>query len=153
MMQQMGMVEKTIDKDYIDEENRFKAFENRIVRLQSESKQTLDSMRGISATIKSLAGVMDDFYDDGSNSPLSQAALVYEKIATSLDDEIRVEYDQTYLKTVYEPITRFTATLPEIKQAMEKRDRKLLDYDAQRTKVRGLVEKPSQDVTKLPMVI
>lgn len=47
---------------------------------------------------------------------------------------------------------RLNGALPEVKMAMEKRAKKLLDYDAQRAKVKKLVEKPDNDASKLPRV-
>ena len=56
----------------------------------------------------------------------------------------------TYRTTVLEPISRFCAYFPDINECIKKRNNKLLDYDAMRSKVKKLVEKPDKDVTKLP---
>ena len=40
---------------------------------------------------------------------------------------------------------------PEINNAITKRNKKLLDYDAARSKARKLSDKPSTDASKLPM--
>jgi hypothetical protein len=47
---------------------------------------------------------------------------------------------------------QLAGALPEVKLAIDKRAKKLLDYDAQRAKVRKLVEKPDNDASKLPRV-
>jgi bridging integrator 3 len=52
--------------------------------------------------------------------------------------------------TVLEPISRFCAYFPDINECIKKRNHKLLDYDAMRSKVKRLVDKPDKDVTKLP---
>jgi bridging integrator 3 len=52
--------------------------------------------------------------------------------------------------TVLEPISRFCAYFPDINECIKKRNNKLLDYDAVRSRVKKLVEKPDKDVTKLP---
>lgn len=54
--------------------------------------------------------------------------------------------------TVLEPMQKLAGTLPEVRNAIEKRSKKLLDYDSQRAKVRKLVEKPDNDASKLPRV-
>jgi len=51
---------------------------------------------------------------------------------------------------VIDPISRFCAYFPDINEAIKKRSHKLLDYDALRAKVKRLVDKPSDDPTKLP---
>ncbi len=54
--------------------------------------------------------------------------------------------------TVLEPMQQLAGALPEVRLAIDKRAKKLLDYDAQRAKVRKLVEKPDNDASKLPRV-
>ena len=49
-----------------------------------------------------------------------------------------------------EPIGRYNAYFPQIEEAIKRRNKKLLDYDNARSKVRKLVERPSEDATKLP---
>ncbi|KAI1320224.1 hypothetical protein EDD11_001829, partial [Mortierella claussenii] len=48
------------------------------------------------------------------------------------------------------PIGRYYAYFPEISEAIRRRNKKLLDYDNARFKVRKLVGQPSEDKTKLP---
>jgi len=58
--------------------------------------------------------------------------------------------DGPYRTCVIDPISRFCAYFPDINEAIKKRSHKLLDYDALRAKVKRLVDKPSDDPTKLP---
>lgn len=44
------------------------------------------------------------------------------------------------------------AYFPIVNDTIAKRNKKLLDYDSARSKVRKLIDKPSEDVTKLPKV-
>jgi hypothetical protein len=60
--------------------------------------------------------------------------------------------DSTYRITVMEPIGKLVGILPFINDAIKKRNKKLLDYDAARSKVKRLVEKPSDDPSKLTRV-
>lgn len=57
-----------------------------------------------------------------------------------------------YRETVLEPIVKFTAMFPVYQEAIKKRSRKLIDYDAKRAKVARLVDRPSEDAAKLPQV-
>jgi len=45
-MQSMGAVEKTVDREYEDEEKRYRNFESKVNRLAAEVRGTLDSTRG-----------------------------------------------------------------------------------------------------------
>ncbi|KAK5121969.1 hypothetical protein LTR85_004541 [Meristemomyces frigidus] len=58
--------------------------------------------------------------------------------------------DFIYRTTVLEPINRFCAYFPDINECIKKRNHKMLDYDAMRSKVKKLVEKPDKDPGKLP---
>ena len=60
--------------------------------------------------------------------------------------------DQDYRAAVLEPLTTFVGYLPVVNEAIKRRQRKLLDYDNLRSKVRKLAEKPSEDVEKMPKV-
>jgi hypothetical protein len=53
---------------------------------------------------------------------------------------------------VLEPIGRLCSYFPEINNAISKRNKKALDYDSARSKVKKLLDKPSDDITKLPRV-
>ncbi|KAK4621604.1 hypothetical protein CLAFUW4_07201 [Fulvia fulva] len=58
--------------------------------------------------------------------------------------------DVIYRTTVLEPINRFCAYFPDINECIKKRNHKMLDYDAMRSKVKKLTEKPDKDPAKLP---
>jgi bridging integrator 3 len=58
--------------------------------------------------------------------------------------------DGPFRTCVIDPISRFCAYFPDINEAIKKRSHKLLDYDSLRAKVKRLVDKPSDDPTKLP---
>ncbi|KAI9020527.1 hypothetical protein DFJ74DRAFT_673532 [Hyaloraphidium curvatum] len=148
IMQNFNMVEKTVDKEFEDEEKRFRNFESKVNRLAGEVKGTLDSTRAITLSQKSAAEAVEAFYD--AQQELCHAAMEYRKRAEEVDEQLRSEFDESYRLTVLEPMQHLAAALPEVKLAMDKRAKKLLDYDAQRAKVRKLVEKPDSDASKLP---
>ncbi|KAF9081492.1 hypothetical protein BGX27_004880, partial [Mortierella sp. AM989] len=58
--------------------------------------------------------------------------------------------DAAFRTTVLEPIGRYYTFFPEIGEAIRRRNKTLLDYDNARAKVRKLVERPSEDSTRLP---
>ncbi|GAB1743233.1 hypothetical protein NU219Hw_g9085t2 [Hortaea werneckii] len=58
--------------------------------------------------------------------------------------------DFIYRTTVLEPINRFCAYFPDINECIKKRNHKMLDYDAMRSKVKKLTDKPDKDPGKLP---
>jgi hypothetical protein len=52
---------------------------------------------------------------------------------------------------VLEPLGRYCSYFPEINEAIKRRQKKLLDYDSSRAKVRKLVDRPSEDPQRLPL--
>ncbi|KXS09633.1 BAR-domain-containing protein [Gonapodya prolifera JEL478] len=145
-----GLVEKTTDPVYDAEEKRFKSFEARLLKFQKEAKSNLDSMRAVTLTQRTIAEACEALYDDPSQGN-GYAALKYKEVSTKIDEEGRKEFDDAYRVTVYEPVTTLSNSVSnEFNACMDKRRKKLLDYDLQKAKVRKLVEKPSGDAGKLP---
>lgn len=65
---------------------------------------------------------------------------------------IYILQDKAFRTAVLEPLARFCSYFPEVNEAVKRRQKKLLDYDAHRAKVRKLVDKPSEDPQRLPRV-
>lgn len=60
--------------------------------------------------------------------------------------------DNNYRVTVLDPLGKLIGVFPDFNEAIKKRQKKLLDYDRLRSNVRKLVDKPSDDPSKLPRV-
>jgi amphiphysin len=119
-----------------------------------------------------IAQTMEGFYDE--SAPMGQAGMEYKRVIEKLDEEARSNLvklikkttmaffnfffffffgqDTAYRTTVLEPIGRFCSYFPEINEAIKRRQKKLLDYDSQKSKVRKLVDRPSEDPQRLPRV-
>ncbi|KAF9363744.1 hypothetical protein BGX34_003392 [Mortierella sp. NVP85] len=95
-----------------------------------------------------LASLIDQFYDEGA--PMGIYGVKYKEAVVRLEQQAQDEVDATYRTTVLEPIGRYSSYFPEINEAIKRRNKTLVDYDAARTKARKLVEKPTDDGTKLP---
>lgn len=115
-----------------------------------------------------IAETIDAFYGDaGTRDGVSRS---YKQAVEDLDTETIKALDGPYRyayaycplwyfrwtiadhtrATVLDPISRWCAYFPDINECIKKRNHKLLDYDAMRSKVKKLVEKPDKDATKLP---
>lgn len=148
IMMKTGQIEKTNDREYEVEERRFRTMEAAASNLQKEAKGYLDSLRAMTASQMRIAETIDAFYGDaGTRDGVSRS---YKQAVEELDAETIKALDGPYRTTVLEPISRFCAYFPDINECIKKRNHKLLDYDSMRAKVKKLVEKPDQDVTKLP---
>lgn len=117
-------------------------------KLQKEAKGYLDSLRAMTASQTRIAETIDAFY--GESGQQDKVSSYYKQAVQDLDAETVKELDGPYRETVLDPVSRFCAYFPEINEAIKKRNHKLIDYDALRSKVKKLADKPSDDPTKLP---
>lgn len=117
-------------------------------KLQKEAKGYLDSLRAMTASQTRIAETIDAFY--GESGQKDNVSSYYKQAVQDLDAETVKELDGPYRETVLEPVSRFCSYFPEINEAIKKRNHKLIDYDALRSKVKKLADKPSDDPTKLP---
>ncbi|OZJ06413.1 hypothetical protein BZG36_00545 [Bifiguratus adelaidae] len=168
LMQKAGAVDKTVDRDFDDEVQKFKTQVSRDVvlllsnffgtlRLEAkaealtrEAKGFLDALRAMSTSQKRIAETIANFRDE-SHSEMNAIGQQYKTVVEQLDEQSRGELDSAFRTTVLEPLSRFCAYFPDINAAISRRNKKLLDYDAIRSKVRKLVDKPSEDTSKLPL--
>lgn len=96
-----------------------------------------------------MAESLDGMFGNDS-SDAAMAAGAYRRAVDELDSKTARELDAPYRATVLEPIGKLCSYFPEINKNIEKRNKKLLDYDAARSRHRKLIDKPSEDPTKLP---
>ncbi|KAI6789956.1 BAR-domain-containing protein [Hortaea werneckii] len=148
VMMKTGHVERTMDRPYEVEERRYRTLESSATRLQKEAKGYLDSLRAMTASQMRIAETIDAFYgESGANDGVSRS---YKQAVEDLDAETVKALDGPYRTTVLEPINRFCAYFPDINECIKKREHKMLDYDAMRSKVKKLTDKPDKDPGKLP---
>ncbi|CAJ0755408.1 10812_t:CDS:2 [Entrophospora sp. SA101] len=116
-----------------------KRLEQKAEKIHKEAKGYLESMHAMSTAQLKIAETINQFYED-SSEPIF-VGNKYKETVELIDHNCRTYLDEPYKHTVTNPIGRFCAYFPEINEAIKKRDKKLLDYDAQRAKVRKLVDK------------
>lgn len=148
LMQRAGAIDKTVDNEFEVESQRYRAFEEKSNKLSKEAKGYLDSLRVMTQTQTRLATTIHNFYDD--SAPLGACGTKYKHVIDNLDVDCREQMDNAYRQTVLEPFNRLCAYFPEVNDVIKRRNKKLLDYDAMRSKVRKLVDKPSDDLQRLP---
>ncbi|CAG8518561.1 15253_t:CDS:2 [Acaulospora morrowiae] len=145
--QKIGTIEKTVDKNFEEEERRFKSLESKSEKLHKEAKGYITSLRAMNGAQLRIAETIHQFYEDSIDN--EYAGKKYKEAISDLEQKCRSELEEPYGQTVTQPIGRFCAYFPHINDAIKKREKKLLDYDSQRAKVRKLVDKPSDDPSKL----
>jgi len=151
VMQKTGQIERTVDREFTDEEIKFKTYEKEVQALQKEAKVYLDSMRAMVAAQGRIAETIDVFYGAADRtSEGAMAASAYKRSVDELEASTNREFDAPYRTCILEPLGKMSAYFPVINDTISKRNKKMLDYDAARSKVRKLTDKPSEDPTRLP---
>ncbi|TCD69796.1 hypothetical protein EIP91_006109 [Steccherinum ochraceum] len=151
ILQKTGQIERTVDREFADEEAKYKTFEKECQALHKDSKGYLDAMRAMTAAQTRLADTIDVFYGAADkSSDGAMAAHAYKRAVDDLDTGLSREMDAPYRTTVMEPLGKMNAYFPVVNEHIAKRAKKLLDYDASRSRMNKLIQKPSDDPTKLP---
>ncbi|KAJ3367140.1 hypothetical protein GGF32_000202 [Allomyces javanicus] len=148
ILQSAGAIEKTTDREFEEEERRFRSLEAKVTRLHKEAKGYLDALRAMSLAQTRMGATIEGYYD--MSSPLQACATSYKTTIEQIDEELRNNTDVAYRTTVLDPLGRFALYFPDYNEAIKKRNNKLLDYDSVRSKHRKMVEKPLDDPTRLP---
>jgi len=151
LLQKTGQIERTVDREFTEEEEKYRTFEKECHALQKESKAYWDALRAMTAAQARIAETLETFYGSADRtSEGSMAAHAYKSSVDDLDAGFGRELDIPYRTTISEPLGKMCAYFPIVNEHIAKRNKKLLDYDSSRGKLRKLVEKPSEDPTKLP---
>lgn len=126
-------------------------FEKETVALQKETKAYLEAMKSMTGAQARLAATIDTFYGAADrNSDGAMAGHAYKRSVEDLDAAITREFDQPYRTTILEPVGKMCSLFPMVNETIAKREKKMLDYDSARSRLRKLIDKPSEDPTKLP---
>ncbi|GMM39463.1 hypothetical protein FOG51_03820 [Hanseniaspora uvarum] len=144
-------VDKTVDKEYDVELRRYKVLERAAGNLTKDSKGFLDALRAVTASQVTIAEIISNLYDDSkSYNSGYNVGNYYLQCVRDFDSETVKQLDGPFRETVLDPITKFSNYFQEIGEAIKKRDHKKQDYDAAKSKVRRLIDKPAKDAGKLP---
>ncbi|KAI9341570.1 hypothetical protein DFJ73DRAFT_645383 [Zopfochytrium polystomum] len=151
VMQSVGQMDKTVDKEFDEQEKRYRILESKSEKLHREAKGYLDSVRAMTVAQQRIAETVDHFYDE--TSPLGYAGLQYKQAVEKMDEEARTELDTNYRVTVLDPLGKLIQCFPDFNEAIKKRQKKLLDYDRLASVSRRLAEKPSDDPSRYPRAL
>ncbi|KAF9010594.1 hypothetical protein BDQ17DRAFT_1397273 [Cyathus striatus] len=151
LLQKTGQIERTVDREFEEEEAKYRIFEKECQALQKDSKAYWDAMRAMTSAQSRIADTLEVFY--GAADRASEGAMAghaYKRSVDDLDTGFSRELDAPYRTTISEPLGKMCAYFPVVNEHVTKRNKKLLDYDAARSKLNKLIDKPSEDPTKLP---
>lgn len=140
-----GQVEATVDTEFEFEEKRYRTMQSHSRKLHSELKYYLDTLRRLESAQLSVAKALSSYYGQQQGEKPKSLAQEYFAALEKTHDEVAKALEMPYHQTVLNPVARFNLYYIEIDEAIKKREHKRLDYDALRSKVQKLIDRPDEE--------
>ncbi|KAL1140096.1 hypothetical protein AAG570_000028, partial [Ranatra chinensis] len=131
-LQNLGKVDRTLDDIFDEHLENFQKQQSAAARLQKEFNNYIRCIRAVQAASKSLFECVNEVYESGwvGQDVLCVQTQSIEMLWQDLSHKLA---DQVLL-----PLNTYYAQFPEMKKKIDKRSRKLVDYDGQRHNLQSL---------------
>ncbi|KAI8117490.1 hypothetical protein FF38_13334 [Lucilia cuprina] len=132
ILQNLGKVDRTADEIFDDHLNNFNRQQQNANRLQKEFNNYIRCIRAAQTASKSLMDAIAEIYEpqwsgyDALQAQAQSSESLWQDFAHKLADQVLI------------PLNTYTGQFPEMKKKVEKRNRKLIDYDGQRHSFQSL---------------
>ncbi|XP_055529410.1 myc box-dependent-interacting protein 1 isoform X2 [Wyeomyia smithii] len=132
LLQNLGKVDRTADEIFDEHLTNFTRQQNSATRLQKEFNNYIRCVRAVQSASKSLMDAINEVYESqwtGSEALYAQTNTVevlFQDFSHKLGDQVLI------------PLNTYTAQFPEMRKKIDKRGRKLVDYDSQRHSFQSL---------------
>lgn len=132
LLHNLGKVDRTADDIFDDHLTNYTQQQNNALKLQKDFNNYIRSIRSLQTASKSLLDTIAEIYEDqwsGFDVLQAQIAAIdalYQDYSHKLGDQVLI------------PLNTYTAQFPEMRKKIEKRSRKLIDYDGQRHSFQSL---------------
>lgn len=132
LLQNLGKVDRTADEIFDEHLNNFTRQQNSATRLQKEFNNYIRCVRAVQTASKSLMEAINEVYEGqwtGSEALYAQTNTVevlFQDFSHKLGDQVLI------------PLNTYTSQFPEMRKKIDKRGRKLVDFDSQRHSFQSL---------------
>ncbi|KAL9699570.1 hypothetical protein quinque_003011 [Culex quinquefasciatus] len=132
LLQNLGKVDRTGDEIFDEHLTNFTRQQNSATRLQKEFNNYIRCVRAVQTASKSLMDAINEVYEGqwtGSEALYAQTNTVevlFQDFSHKLGDQVLI------------PLNTYTSQFPEMRKKIDKRGRKLVDYDSQRHSFQSL---------------
>lgn len=132
ILQNLGKVDRTADEIFDEHLNNFTLQQNAANRLQKEFNNYIRCVRALQMASKTLMEAVTEVYEpqwSGSEALYAQSSsieVLWQDFSHKLGDQVLI------------PLNTYTAQFPEMRKKIDKRGRKLVDYDSQRHSFQSL---------------
>lgn len=142
VLQKLGKADETRDELFEHYVQNFSSQQAAANRLFKELKNYVTCVKAMSQASKCLYEAMESTYESEWQGQ-EQLASVRETLDLLWDD-----YQRKLIDQIMNPLVSYQAKFPEVKKRMEKRGRKLIDYDSARHNLEASKKKDDQKYIK-----
>lgn len=148
-----GNVDKTVDNEFDFSEKRLRLMQHTLGKLETHTRSYLHQLEVIYQANTNLSKAFLLFYgvnpaEDvenlGKDAPVHNISQAYQ-ITLGQDKNHAESLQSSYYQSVVNPVKKFNSYYSELNKAISKRNRKLLDYDALRSKLNKLEAKEDNE--------
>ncbi|XP_014245831.1 myc box-dependent-interacting protein 1 [Cimex lectularius] len=132
ILQNLGKVDRTADDIFDEHLENFTRQQQAASRLQKEFNNYIRCIRAVQGASKSLYDCLNDVYESGwvgqdvLYAQTQNIEMLWQDLSHKLADQVLL------------PLNTYYAQFPETKKKIDKRSRKLVDYDGQRHNMQSL---------------
>jgi amphiphysin len=142
ILQNLGKSDKTTDEIFEEHLSNFNAQQVNATRLHKDINNYLRCIRAMQTASKNLMDTLSDIYEkewigqDMLHVQAQNNEMLWADLAHKLTDQ------------VVTPLNTYQAQFPEMRKKIDKRGRKLIDYDAERHNVQTMQNNPNRNEAK-----
>jgi len=142
ILQNLGKSDKTTDEIFEEHLANFNTQQVNATRLHKDINNYLRCIRAMQAASKNLMDTLSDIYEkewvgqDMLHVQAQNNEMLWADLAHKLTDQ------------VVTPLNTYQAQFPEMRKKIDKRGRKLIDYDAERHNVQQMQNNPNRNEAK-----
>ncbi|KAL5285793.1 BIN1 family protein [Megaselia abdita] len=132
LLQNLGKVDRTADEIFDEHLTNFTKQNTSATKLQKEFNNYIRCVRAAQLASKTLMDAVAEVYEphwcgyDELISQIQTSEAIWQDFSHKLGDQVLI------------PLNTYTAQFPDMKKKIEKRNRKLIDYDSQRHSFQNL---------------
>ncbi|XP_034829553.1 myc box-dependent-interacting protein 1-like isoform X2 [Maniola hyperantus] len=132
LLQNLGKVDRTLDDIFEEHLQNFNRQHQTATRLQKEFNNYIRCIRAVQTASKSLMEAITEVYESGWSGhdlmyvQAQNMEMLWQDFSHKLGDQVLI------------PLNTYTNQFPEVRKKIEKRGRKLVDYDGQRHSFQNL---------------
>jgi len=142
LLQNLGKADKTTDEIFEEHLHNFNTQQVNATRLHKDINNYLRCIRAMQTASKNLMETLSDIYEaewvgqDTLGVQAQNTEMLWSDLAHKVSDQVVI------------PLNTYQAQFPEMRRKIDKRGRKLIDYDAERHAVQQMQNNPNRNEAK-----